>query len=60
MSPLAGKQLLGRRRDPLLVNVAQEKWDGGDEARGQKENLILEVVILLLRILLRIPLFDLF
>ena len=37
-----------------------KKWDGGDEARSQKENFVLEVVILFLRILLRIPLFDLF
>lgn len=38
MSPLAGKQLLGRHRDPPLVNAAQEGWDGGDEARDRKEN----------------------
>lgn len=56
MRLLAGKQLLGRHRDPPLVIAAQEGWDGGDEARGRKENFILEVVILLLRILLRIPL----
>lgn len=39
MSPLAGKQLLGRPEDPPLVNAAQEGWDGGDEARGRKENI---------------------
>ena len=60
MSSLAGKLLLGRHRDPSLVIAAQEGWDGGDEARGRKENFILEVVILLLRILLRIPLIYLF
>ena len=40
MSPLAGKQLLGRRRDPPLVNVAQEK-SGMEEMRPEARRRIL-------------------